>query len=150
MQERILATRNMHFTEYECVWECYGGLRCECMVLNRILRPRAVGYDSWTTLYFKSRWASIFAASRENKRNPSITALRLSYDSRQPTMYDVWYMVVQAACLAPLTVQSDKLPALSGLAQVMIHNGAGTYLAGLWSTNLQSDLIWSVNGGTGP
>jgi hypothetical protein len=40
-----------------------------------------------------------------------------------------------------LTIQSDKLPALSGLAQVMIHNDAGTYLAGLWSTNLQSDLL---------
>jgi hypothetical protein len=50
-------------------------------------------------------------------------------------------IVVQYSRLA-LTMPSDKLPALSGLAGHMRRSTNQTYLAGLWKNSLPLDLLW--------
>lgn len=45
--------------------------------------------------------------------------------------------------LLSATKESDKLPALSGLAQQFAKIGREGYLAGLWSGSLLEDLIFT-------
>lgn len=55
-----------------------------------------------------------------------------------------WQQLVQVYSCLHLSFQSDKLPALSGLAKQMAAKRPGArYLAGLWSDSLETDLLWT-------
>jgi hypothetical protein len=55
----------------------------------------------------------------------------------------IWREIVQYYSCLQLTKVSDKLPALSGLAQkVMQAQPNKRYLAGLWENSLLEDLLW--------
>lgn len=41
-----------------------------------------------------------------------------------------------------ITKHTDRLPALSGLAQAVVQETKGVYLAGLWKTGLLEGLLW--------
>ncbi|KAL8654595.1 MAG: hypothetical protein Q9210_001408 [Variospora velana] len=55
--------------------------------------------------------------------------------------------IVAAYTAGELTVASDKLVAITGLAGRMQALIQGEYLAGLWRNTLSSDLLWKVIGG---
>jgi hypothetical protein len=129
MQERILATRVLHFCEEELVWECHEGVRCECMYLDFHQTGTRFGTDQWSHKFFKPRWSECIL------------------DITPSTIYDTWHMVVETASRLSISYESDKLPALSGIAKKMQQKGAGVYLAGLWSANLAADLLWTASAG---
>ena len=41
-----------------------------------------------------------------------------------------------------ITYESDRLPAISGLARYMQSTGAGEYLAGMWKEDFWESLLW--------
>jgi hypothetical protein len=43
-----------------------------------------------------------------------------------------------------LTVQSDRLPAIAGLARQVEPFSVGRYLAGLWSDSFYNGLLWEM------
>jgi hypothetical protein len=55
-----------------------------------------------------------------------------------------WHRVIEQYSALNLTIQTDRLPALSGLA-VRSSPILGGYLSGLWTENIVSDLMWRVN-----
>lgn len=56
-----------------------------------------------------------------------------------------WHRIIEAYTSLNLTKQSDKLPALSGIAsQFHILLGKHTYLGGIWNNDLPDGLQWSV------
>lgn len=58
---------------------------------------------------------------------------------------DSWQTMAMNYCSRSMTVSSDKLPALSGMAQRyagLMGWPQGDYLAGLWRRTLVSDLLW--------
>ena len=55
-----------------------------------------------------------------------------------------WNMLMKKYSSCNLTVATDKLMAISGLAQDQQNNMDGDYLAGLWRTALEHQLIWKV------
>jgi hypothetical protein len=114
LQEQVLATRMVHFTEKELHWECRTANLCECMELDTRASSHARG-DYRTSL------------EQDNKR------LRLS----------TWHGIVERYFHRSLTKLSDFLPALSGIVCRMQKFGAGEYLAGLWKESLLEDLLWS-------
>lgn len=59
------------------------------------------------------------------------------------SIYYAWYDVLSAYTQRSLTVPSDKLPALSGLASEFARHVGDEYVAGLWRNNLPQDLLWS-------
>jgi hypothetical protein len=74
--------------------------------------------------------------------------------SKKPdAVWQVWQRVVEQYAKRDLTVPSDKLPAISGIASELRKATHSNYLAGLWRDNLASDLLWSasppVSGSTG-
>jgi hypothetical protein len=57
----------------------------------------------------------------------------------------VWKQIIRSYTQANLSVNSDKLVAISGVARKLdqTHNHlAGVYLAGLWNSNLVLELLW--------
>ncbi|TVY22392.1 hypothetical protein LHYA1_G008428 [Lachnellula hyalina] len=55
-----------------------------------------------------------------------------------------WHRVIEQYSSLSLTKQTDRLPALSGLA-IRSSPVLGEYLAGLWKHSFISDLLWRIN-----
>ncbi|KAF1830895.1 HET-domain-containing protein [Decorospora gaudefroyi] len=57
-------------------------------------------------------------------------------------LYDQWNRLAEQHAQRQATDERDKLPALSGLAQMMAEKTQDTYLAGLWKADLLRGLLW--------
>lgn len=116
-QERLLAPRTVHFSRGETAWECRALCDCECSVVS----PRTV-------------------------RTGSVVKRFLIGGEGGAGMGETWRReVVPAYTRLDLTVVTDRLPALEGLARAM--RGGGGYLWGLWRETLGRDLLWRTEGG---
>ncbi|KAK6065984.1 HET domain-containing protein [Seiridium cupressi] len=115
-QERLLATRIIHYTANELVWECSSGCHCECRQLQHY--DPADQYDIGLSLqshYFR------YIGTNEG-----------------------WKSVIEHYSVRNLTVQSDKLTALAGLARRFSTLSMGKYLAGIWYSQLPDALPWRI------
>ncbi|KAK0716662.1 heterokaryon incompatibility protein-domain-containing protein [Apiosordaria backusii] len=122
-QEQMLSKRVLHFGEFEMGWECAICTRCEC------------GADNWTN-------------SGSNKKYGTYQK-RSTYKSSDTLSWN-WIRAIQNYSKRALTVPSDRLPALSGLASRAAHAHSATYLAGLWTEDLALGLLWRrSDGGVG-
>ncbi|KAH0559295.1 hypothetical protein GP486_004187 [Trichoglossum hirsutum] len=115
-QERLLASRTIQYAEDELVWECKTKTWCECMDL-----------DTWhfNTKSFKRHYLESLAAGLE-------------------IMGEEWSKIVNLYTARQLSFESDRLPALSGIAKHFQSYGMGSYLAGLWKPLLPRQLLWQV------
>jgi hypothetical protein len=116
LQEQVLSTRILHYTATELLFECKTSYRCECM-------PARKAYPSTPSLIPK-------ALAKRGQNNIAI--------------WDAWQHMVEQYTHRKLTVASDKLPAISGIASKIKDATCSTYLAGVWKDNLASDLLWST------
>ncbi|KAL8919614.1 MAG: hypothetical protein Q9172_004917 [Xanthocarpia lactea] len=58
--------------------------------------------------------------------------------------YYIWARLLEKYCRSKLTKESDRLVAISGLAQEMQARLNDKYLAGLWESILPSQLLWRI------
>lgn len=147
-QERLLSPRVVHFCEREVVWECNGHSVCECRAgatpntakqFSELLQSPLADQRT-SVLPRRSRWnlrAKMIAKTTKFRQS------RLSVTDRNG-LADEWHQIVAQYSALRLTKESDRLPALSGLAQ-RVSPHFGTYLAGLWSETTVQDLMWRVN-----
>ncbi|KAH6677603.1 heterokaryon incompatibility protein-domain-containing protein [Halenospora varia] len=115
-QERYLAPRTLHFHPSEMVMECKSKLRCECTGLDDFI-PRS--------------------------RRKSLDLGPNTLDDR--TTLDYWFEVVEEFSRLRLTRESDRLPALIGVATVFQASLKCGYLAGLWEKDIARGLLWDVS-----
>lgn len=116
-QERMLATRIVHFTPTELVWECQRSRRCECGVMESDLYPVMNNLGSALRM-----------------------CLKQTNDER--SMRQMWREIVNSYSVRILTQIDDKLPALSGIAGLLKDCSGDNYCAGLWERSLPFDLLW--------
>ncbi|CAM1505046.1 Fc.00g106830.m01.CDS01 [Cosmosporella sp. VM-42] len=64
-------------------------------------------------------------------------------------LYYTWHQIVEEYTSRQLTRQSDRLPALIGLAKTFDRITGGTYIAGMWRENLIEDMVWKRDGNAG-
>jgi len=57
-------------------------------------------------------------------------------------LYREWPLLIMDSTRRDLTHESDRLPALSGLASWMQRQTDDLYLCGLWATDLHFELLW--------
>lgn len=124
LQEWLLPSRIVHFTIGELLWECKESQSCECQV-NSQLSKDIKGPVS------PHRRKSRFYRERESDGGG---------------LYLHWTRVVHEFTRRKLTIQTDRLPALSGLAAFNTSNAAEDYVAGLWKSELPETLLWQVRG----
>jgi len=120
-QERLLSPRMLHFGPQELLWECMEENSCEC------------GRFAMT-----ERLHSKLNYSRTQHTDPHTRPDRGTFD-----VGNIWRRKVHEYSHLSLTFPSDKLPAISGLAQQeQLRRPQVSYLAGLWQDTLICDLIW--------
>jgi hypothetical protein len=117
-QEKVLSTRIILYSNREAQWVCQGMSVCEC---------------GSATLTVKD---DVLVADRE----AASTIWRLS----QPSVaHRYWTTLVSTYSERSLTVETDRLPALSGIASTIADVSKSTYIAGLWKEDLLQGLFWS-------
>lgn len=148
VQERLLAPRTLHFGSKQLFWECREASCCETHpkgVYRTDMRPAShEGFEAEPAgerHHQHFLWKQLLDAP---------TRLRTS-DPYEQLFYD-WNRTATYCTGRNLTVASDKLTALSGLANDMkarlrqLKPGPHRYLAGLWEERLMDTLLWSVRG----
>jgi Heterokaryon incompatibility protein (HET) len=112
-QEHLLSVRVLQFTASEILWECNGASTCECGGLTR--------QGEQTKQYH--------------------TAVFGRNDVQE--LVGRWSSIVQRYTSLALTKESDRLPALFGIANQFLRlETLGTYYAGLWEKDFVRGLLW--------
>ncbi|KAI1761625.1 CNVH-domain-containing protein [Hypoxylon sp. FL1150] len=130
-QERRLPPRVLHFCGNELVFECKQHTACEC---DSVAVDSYKDRDSWTKAY-----ETYYATHHDVTKVDDTTKIEHE-----------WHSWVRAYSRLNLTYVSDRLPAISGVAQQAkdrrdIYNmPSGRYLAGLWEQTLLNDMSWCV------
>ena len=125
VQERILAPRTVYFTARKIYFVC-------CKKITSEVDPCSFnGYNGFNEEVVKTWTIS----------DPTLAPpfFELDFCSRQ------WKRVVQQYTHGQLSLESDKLVAIAGLAKYMQKTWPfpnNTYLAGLWSVELLDWLMW--------
>ena len=133
LQERLLAPRTLHFSPTQVFWEC----RTLC------------SNESWPGGIPGTMTPRILTNAKILKRElflpikPS-TAGELT-GPMVGQIHQMWRNIVALYSSCKLTRSSDKLIALSGLAQYVQRFIDDEYLAGLWRRELLYDLLWHAN-----
>ena len=122
LQERILSRRVIHFTASEILWECANATHCECGV-----------YDNGSPSLFKTVLNSEVPEDYWPFRR-----------GRHKSTSEIWQTLVGFYSGLELSVETDRLPAISGLAKFVGTPYLGRYLAGLWEAHLPSELLWYI------
>ncbi|KAK3294457.1 heterokaryon incompatibility protein-domain-containing protein [Chaetomium fimeti] len=170
-QERLMAPRTLHFADDELFFQCRTENRCECS--GRGAWPSSVRYFSAyydAAVSWESR--QIRASEGEQQRllepgsdsdgksdtagslsgNNTTAFVRRLYGMSAEVTVDgevtisfgeLWGDVVSEYASLDLTFQQDVLPALSGIANLMLAYNPGRYFAGLWELDIHYLLGWS-------
>jgi hypothetical protein len=129
LQEWLLSTKIVHFTRGEILWECGEIQHCECQVISQSTTTMWEAQDS--RLPGKAHYFRSETRGKEERRHHGMLK---------------WSTVVYDFSRRRLTRDSDKLPALSGLAAFTKANAEADYVAGLWKSKLPGALLWQVEG----
>ncbi|KAF2107346.1 heterokaryon incompatibility protein-domain-containing protein [Lophiotrema nucula] len=111
-QERLLSPRVIHFGPDELSWECNQSTNCEC-----------------------ARMSSVSYRPKVMHREA------LEYQGRGVAQMR-WHAVIEEYTSCKLSRASDRLIALSGIAEEFKSSQNDRYLAGLWGRSLILDLLW--------
>ena len=146
LQERLLAPRVLHFGHNQVAWEC----------------AEFDGAENFPTAFstFQSTLSAVASYNRakdfrvvagRRSRDARLNGL-LDPDSGMPDLYvfELWKKVVEDYSTTQLSVPSDVLMALAGIARhfqehIFSPVTKPGYLAGMWSMHLESQLLWHVN-----
>jgi hypothetical protein len=118
-QERLLATRILHFTDEEVVFECKTHCECECgSIVHR---------------QYGTPLKKLYSGITQENFTPTGTATN---------RWEGWQMVVSPYAQKDITNSLDVLPALAGIASRVQSHELGQYVAGLWRNQLGRGLFW--------
>lgn len=129
-QERILAPRILHFLNDQMAWECNTTFYREGMRVRGSYQDKDFGKFKFTPYVHQKRTSG---------RTPTTgygdeIDLQLRLKS--------WNDIVKGLKKRFFTVESDTLPAISGLATAIQVPGLGQYFAGVWEYNPFVSMIW--------
>ncbi|EUC44444.1 hypothetical protein COCMIDRAFT_27231 [Bipolaris oryzae ATCC 44560] len=146
-QERLLAPRVLHFGYNQLAWECHEFNSSESYSWNELaIKPS--GTDGFTD---RSHLKHLTVSAGRSFREARLSSF-LDRDKhiKDIYIYELWKKIVESYSRAQLTKHNDKLIALGGLAKLFQDklfspDHSQTYVAGLWSRHIESQLLWTVN-----
>ncbi|KAL2066064.1 hypothetical protein VTL71DRAFT_2135 [Oculimacula yallundae] len=134
VQERVLAPRIVHFSSSQVFWECCQERQAELLPLD------SVGENG------ELKKVTPYPGTSEAEDPDRIWVSDTLFFNMQ--VHANWACLVEKYSTCSLTVQSDKLVAISGLARRACGQLGLTfdnYVAGLWKSNLIHGLLYRVN-----
>jgi hypothetical protein len=117
LQERFLSPRILQFDKRQVLWECLE--KCATETCPKRIPSHLLGMGHGI---FKS----------------------LVDPTSQVEVRHVWTCLVQEYTACDLTVPSDKLVAISGIAKHIAALLQDQYVAGMWRTCLEGELLWQA------
>lgn len=144
-QERLLATRILHFTRYEAVFDCLTGMECECGALHEhaddfLVSPRRI-IKSGHKYVENTRSVKGSTAEVQARRHlPPPSQAEKGFSQH----HELWRDMIVQYSTKSITYKKDGFPAIAGLATKWSNDITGRYLAGLWEKALLDGLRWSV------
>ncbi|KAI1307719.1 heterokaryon incompatibility protein-domain-containing protein [Xylaria venustula] len=118
LQEMLLSRRIIHFCSSELIWECDTLHDCECgsFDLNGLNPPN-----------YKQQLTRI-----------------LNRECSDKNIYDFWLHTCSRYSQLSLTITSDRLVALAGLARAIKTVTKSMYFWGAWNEDLPRSLLWTT------
>jgi len=126
-QERLLSPRILHFRKWEIGWECTESIACECHFST---------YAKNTELFEH--------ASRFERLKLAFSRYIAGEEAAGIVPEKLWKMLVGSYSSRNLSIKSDRLVAISGVADLIQRRTGWQYLAGLWKETLLQDLGWAA------
>ncbi|KAF5599869.1 flavin-containing protein [Fusarium pseudoanthophilum] len=125
LQEHVLSRRILRFTAHELVWHCRTAHRCEC-------RPGSHANKG------SLRLINLEALESGRESND---------DSRILEPFILWLNIIGPFTSRAITRDTDRLPAVSGVAAALAPFIKAEYIAGMWTTELGTKICWHVEEG---
>ena len=171
-QERLMAPRTLHFAGDELFFQCRTEDRCECSGRGAwsswerycyAYYDEAVSWESRQIRAWDGQERRLLEPNSASDNEPGTTGSVLKNDNTTAfvqRLYDVaagmtvdrevpinfgelWGKIVSDYASLELTFKQDMLPALSGIANLMLAYNPGRYIAGLWELDIHYLLGWS-------
>jgi hypothetical protein len=130
LQENFLSTRLLLYTDTEVIWQCQSDL---------VKRPSTthVSYVRENPRLGRSPFNRLPADILKPAEKESVNNI-----AQDPERYGIWRSLVENYTRRNLTVASDRLPALSGIAQKFRDSWNDNYMFGVWERQLLPSLAW--------
>ncbi|KAH6664945.1 heterokaryon incompatibility protein-domain-containing protein [Halenospora varia] len=155
LQERLIAPRVLHFCHDQIAWECwekdFAESRPDNLPLHQLTGGSVIDGNRLKGM-IPSLNGKMLREARlgKNKHGEQITIdEHLVHAIPSIYCFELWKRVVEVYSKCLLTKSYDKLIALAGIAKIMsrrILNGKDeNYIAGMWRTYLESQLLWRVD-----
>lgn len=139
LQERLLSHRILYYGVRQLYWQCASS------------REAADGESFPTSA--RTSFRNLGSEATESPDLLGLKRLHEAYDIHrslnttrkkiETKIYRTWHSVIFAYVNRRLTKQTDKLPALMGMARIIHELTGDTYVAGFWQKNLLVSLIWT-------
>ncbi|KAK0371259.1 hypothetical protein CLIM01_11398 [Colletotrichum limetticola] len=155
MQERLLSRRFVVFAPNEVMWECYEGSQCECGRLSGMTGQLNLEGEEGNMSQVNQRSYRFHDSKRVEDPNYALLPmpLKMAYyaslddkgEHAARNLRNWWRRLVERYTTLDLTQESDRLPAIMGLAiQYSRRTGQEMkdYVAGIWRKSLPLDLLW--------
>jgi hypothetical protein len=133
LQEDVLPPRTLHYTSKRLVWECQRQLVYESD-MNPETWPIGGEFFSCPNRYFL---VPDFGRNHILCTDAPESVKYLDHGQR-------WYNLVINYSFRSLTVQSDRLVAISGIAQEIQAQSEYTYWTGIWAEDAHLGLLWRM------
>jgi hypothetical protein len=134
LQERLLSPRTIHFGSEQLFWECQYHTACESYpggIPTQLKNPRTKAWRLFDSLLTRN----------EVSVAPNVDVGQ----SKLSMLYETWSETVEWYTECKITIQSDKLVAIAGIAHTVAEFTGERYLAGLWENqDLAIQLLWHV------
>ena len=126
-QERLLASRLLIYpaAPYPLQWQCQGMRRSNG---GKVVSLDKTGFEKLPPEFFL----------------PKSTDSPPDKGEARNDLWELWSSLLSNYTARDLTVGSDKLPAISGIAEEFQNVWGGEYLAGIWSHQLIRSLLWRL------
>lgn len=140
LQERLLSHRVLYYGQRQIYWQCASSrLAADGGLVPEGRSDSAQGVSNGPSEWPDLLGLKLLQCSSEGQK---IAWTQYSEDVRQ-SVYRIWRNVIHLSTNRQLTKQTDRLPALAGMASI-IHDLTGdTFLAGFWQKDLLISLLWT-------
>ncbi|KAF2734550.1 HET-domain-containing protein, partial [Polyplosphaeria fusca] len=129
LQEITLSPRMLWFSSWELGFTCRKETACECdpkpQIMYQLMAPRGTFSLNLKPTQSQSPFCS----------------------SRQTDWHQTWQDFVEEYTKRNLSHQTDRLPAIAGLAKAIHSQIHGKYLAGMWDIDIEKHLLWANDWG---
>ncbi|KAK2595327.1 hypothetical protein QQS21_006927 [Conoideocrella luteorostrata] len=117
-------------------WARRGWTLQEQLLSTRLL------YVSSTEMQWTCRETEVCECRSTLNRGRQFGGTPLALMDSSADVFRFWKKVIENYSLRSLTQHGDKLPAISGIADVVQRKTGSSYVAGLWADNIDLDLLW--------